>query len=113
MLTLADAADALGISPATLRVQIRNGKLRARKVGRDWTVTEREVARYRTASQDHRCPVSVHRRGAGLRGTTGRCPAKGVVERAVRAFGEADIVALVCARHAAQADSGVGLYRAG
>ena len=51
VLTLAEAAARLGVSPTTLRVQIRNGKLRARKVGRDWTVSEREVERYRRESR--------------------------------------------------------------
>ena len=46
MLTLEQAARLLGVSPITLRVQIRNGKLRAKKVGPIWTVSEREVARY-------------------------------------------------------------------
>lgn len=46
MLTLTEAAARLGLAASTLRVQIRNGKLRARKVGRDWTVSEQEVARY-------------------------------------------------------------------
>lgn len=51
MLTLAKAASLLGVSPTTLRVQIRNGKLRARKVGPVWTVSEREVERYRRESK--------------------------------------------------------------
>lgn len=46
MLTLTEAAARLGLAATTLRVQIRNGKLKARKVGRDWTVSEREVERY-------------------------------------------------------------------
>lgn len=46
MLTLAEAAERLGVLPSTLRHQIRNGKLRATKPGRDWLVTEREVERY-------------------------------------------------------------------
>ena len=50
MLTLIEAAARLGLAASTLRVQIRNGKLRAKKVGRDWTVTEREVERYRKES---------------------------------------------------------------
>ena len=49
-LTLAAAADSLGVAPSTLRHQIRNGKLRARKVGRDWLVTPSEVERYRAES---------------------------------------------------------------
>lgn len=47
MLTLVQAAEALGVSAVTLRVQIMRGKLRATKPGRDWMVTEREVERYR------------------------------------------------------------------
>lgn len=50
MLTLAQAGERLGLSPATLRNQIRNGRLRGRLVGKTWTVTEREVERYRAAS---------------------------------------------------------------
>ena len=46
-MTLPEAAALLGVTAATLRQQIANGKLRARKVGRDWTVTPREVERYR------------------------------------------------------------------
>ena len=51
MLTLAEAATSLGLSAATLRWQIRNGKLRAKKVGPVWTVSEREVERYRRESR--------------------------------------------------------------
>jgi excisionase family DNA binding protein len=50
MLTLTEAAALLGLSPITLRVQIRNGKMRASKKGRDWFVTPREVERYRRQS---------------------------------------------------------------
>jgi excisionase family DNA binding protein len=46
-MTLTEAAAILGVTPDTLRQQIANGKLRARKVGRDWTVTPKEVERYR------------------------------------------------------------------
>jgi excisionase family DNA binding protein len=46
-MTLTEAAERLGLSPSTLRVQIRNGRLKARKVGRDWHVTPAEVERYR------------------------------------------------------------------
>ena len=46
-MTLIEAAALLGVTAATLRQQIANGKLRARKVGRDWSVTAREVERYR------------------------------------------------------------------
>jgi excisionase family DNA binding protein len=44
--TLNEAAALLGVRPDTLRRQIHLGKLKARKVGRDWTVTPREVERY-------------------------------------------------------------------
>ena len=47
ILTLAQAGDRLGLSAATLRKQVHNGKLRATLVGKTWTVTEREVERYR------------------------------------------------------------------
>jgi excisionase family DNA binding protein len=49
--TLLEAATILGVTAATLRQQIANGKLRARKVGRDWSVTKREVERYRTENR--------------------------------------------------------------
>jgi excisionase family DNA binding protein len=45
--TLVEAAATLGVQPATLRQQIANGRLRAKKMGRDWQVTKREVQRYR------------------------------------------------------------------
>ncbi len=51
MLTLTEAAKALGLAPATLRQQIKNGRLAARKVSRDWYVTEAEVDRYRRESK--------------------------------------------------------------
>jgi len=54
MLTLTEAAQSLGLSPITLRIQIRNGKLKARKLGRDWIVTQREVERYRRESLQQR-----------------------------------------------------------
>ena len=50
-MTLIDAAALLQVTPATLRQQIANGKLKARKVGRDWSVTAREVERYRRESR--------------------------------------------------------------
>ena len=46
-MTLKEAAETLGVDPATLRQQIANGKLKARKVGRDWLVTAAQVERYR------------------------------------------------------------------
>lgn len=49
-LTLKDAAEQLGVTAGALRIQIMRGKLRATKLGRDWTVTPKEVERYR---RDH------------------------------------------------------------
>ena len=47
MMSVPEAAKALGLAPATVRAQIRNGKLAARKVSRDWYTTAEEVERYR------------------------------------------------------------------
>ena len=49
-ITLALAGALLGVSPATLRSQVRNGKLHAVLVGKTWVVTPREVERYRAES---------------------------------------------------------------
>jgi excisionase family DNA binding protein len=49
--TLREAAELLGLDPATLRQQIARGSLRAEKRGRDWHVTPREVERYRRESR--------------------------------------------------------------
>jgi excisionase family DNA binding protein len=49
--TLREAAEALGVQHDTLRRQVRLGKLRARKIGRDWQVTPKEVERYRRESR--------------------------------------------------------------
>ncbi|HUW16904.1 MAG TPA: helix-turn-helix domain-containing protein [Actinomycetes bacterium] len=46
-MTLTEAAADLGLDPSTLRHQIANGALHARKHGRDWWVTNSEVERYR------------------------------------------------------------------
>jgi excisionase family DNA binding protein len=51
MLTLSEAAARLGVTAATLRQQIANGRLKGRKIGRDWTVSEREVERYARVSR--------------------------------------------------------------
>jgi excisionase family DNA binding protein len=50
-MTLLEAAASLGVQPGTLRRQIQLGKLKAKKVGRDWHVTPREVERYRRESR--------------------------------------------------------------
>ena len=46
-MTLKQAAEALGLDPSGLRHQIKNGKLKAEKRGRDWWLTKGEVERYR------------------------------------------------------------------
>jgi excisionase family DNA binding protein len=48
--TLTEAGAQLGVAPSTLRNQIRNGRLRATMIGKTWTVTEREIERYRRES---------------------------------------------------------------
>jgi excisionase family DNA binding protein len=50
LLTLAEAGDRLGLSASTLRHQVKAGRLKATLVGKTWTVTEREVERYRAES---------------------------------------------------------------
>ena len=45
-MTLNQAAAVLGITAATLRQQIGRGRIKARKIGRDWSVTAAEVKRY-------------------------------------------------------------------
>jgi excisionase family DNA binding protein len=52
-MTLKEAAERLGLTPDTLRQQIAAGKLRARKVGRDWTVQPKEVEKYRKEHRRH------------------------------------------------------------
>ena len=51
VLTLAQAADSLGLAHATLARQARPGRLRAQKVGPVWVVTRAEVERYAGASK--------------------------------------------------------------
>jgi excisionase family DNA binding protein len=50
-MTLTEAGRLLGVSPDTLRSQIRHGALKATKRGRDWHVTPKEVARYGAESK--------------------------------------------------------------
>ena len=49
-MTTHEAATLLGVTAATLRQQIANGSLRATKHGRDWSLTAKEVERYRRSS---------------------------------------------------------------
>ena len=61
---LAEAAELLGVSHATLRAQVHRGRLRAIKVGRDWIVTTEEVERYRIVVQrPRRGPIPRSRTG--------------------------------------------------
>ena len=53
-MTLVEAARSLGLAPATLRRQIKNGRLKASKHGHVWWVTEGEVERYRKDTRRHR-----------------------------------------------------------
>lgn len=46
-MTVTEAAERLGLSPNTLRNQIRSGRLRASKRGRDWWITEAALNEYR------------------------------------------------------------------
>ena len=46
-MTTIETAERLGLAPATVRRQVGLGRIAARKVGRDWQVTAREVERYR------------------------------------------------------------------
>lgn len=46
-MTLKEAAALVGVDPSTLRKQAGLGKLRARRIGRDWHVTRREADRYK------------------------------------------------------------------
>jgi excisionase family DNA binding protein len=48
LLSLAEAADLLGIKPATLRAAIDRRRFTARKVGNTWVTTRPEVERYRS-----------------------------------------------------------------
>jgi excisionase family DNA binding protein len=47
IMTLAEAADELGIAASTLRHQASTGRLRARLIGKTWVTTRDEVERYR------------------------------------------------------------------
>ncbi len=59
-MTLKEAAAILGITPATLRQQIRNGRMRARKMGRTWYVSEESVASYRAMyRRDKPTPIEI------------------------------------------------------
>lgn len=50
-LTVTEAAASLGLARSTLLHQITKGAIKATKVGPIWTITEREVERYRATSK--------------------------------------------------------------
>ena len=50
-ITLAEAAERLGLAAVTLRAQVKNGRLQGRLVGKTWVVTDAEVERYRLRSR--------------------------------------------------------------
>jgi excisionase family DNA binding protein len=64
-LTLAQAAELLGVSPATLTQQARKGTLSARKIGKTYVTTRDEVERYR---RDHLGRVGRSSKHRGLEG---------------------------------------------
>lgn len=47
VLSITEAASELGLQAATLRTQIRFGKITAHKIGPIWTMSREEVDRYR------------------------------------------------------------------
>jgi excisionase family DNA binding protein len=49
-MTINEAAEALGLQPSTLRLQVKLGKLKAHRMGGRLYVTPLEVARYREVS---------------------------------------------------------------
>ena len=51
LITLAEAAERLGMSATTLRHQAQIGRLRARLMGKTYVVSEAEVERYRAESR--------------------------------------------------------------
>jgi hypothetical protein len=50
IISLADAAEELGLGASTLRHQAQAGRLQARVVGKTWITTRQEVERYRRES---------------------------------------------------------------
>jgi len=50
-MTIPEAAATLGLAASTLRHQVKNRKLRARRMGGRWYVSAAEVARYAAESK--------------------------------------------------------------
>lgn len=74
-LTLAQASAECGLSASTLRVQIRNGRLAATKMGRDWIVARGDLLKYlaqrapqgQRSSSEKAMPVNPTTKGRGVR----------------------------------------------
>ena len=64
-LTLAQAAVLLGLAPATLRMQVKAGRLGARLTGQTWVTTPADVEAYR---RDHLGRRGRPRKPGGLQG---------------------------------------------
>jgi excisionase family DNA binding protein len=46
-MTIAEAASKLGLAPATLTAQVRRGRIRATRFGRQWDISPAAVEAYR------------------------------------------------------------------
>lgn len=51
VLTTEEAAEVLGVTVTTVRSHIRNGRIEAKKRGRQWWITMNEAIRYRDRPQ--------------------------------------------------------------
>ncbi len=56
LVSLAEAASKVGLSPNSLRRYVLQGKLRARKVGRNWVTTLAAVKEYMSSRDASRAP---------------------------------------------------------
>lgn len=56
LVSLAEAASKVGLSPNSLRRYVLQGKLRARKVGRNWVTTLTAVKEYMNSRDASRAP---------------------------------------------------------
>jgi excisionase family DNA binding protein len=53
-MSLAEAAESLGVTIDALRGAIHRGTFKAKKIGRNWTCTSKEVERYRVENLGRR-----------------------------------------------------------
>lgn len=86
VLTLREAAERLGVSSTTLRVQVRNGKLHAESRqearGPVWYVSEAECARYAAESKGRQSVAGAAGNGGRPAGAKDRVPRKRASARA-------------------------------